>query len=200
MAAATHSTRQRWCSDESRTTIFTSGPKKKLFVGESCKVGEGEISGENMFSRPLMVRVPPVDLVRRPVLARVTRCLCSSGPWALFVVQVVGCAPPQSRPRYFWTHSETQVGLCCPHLSLRGRGDPIRSLTSLGEPRFSRSDSVCSAWSRPGHPRREASDSAVGRGDSYLHLDPPSATSTPTQMPGPVPLLRNIVLVPVFGL
>jgi hypothetical protein len=173
-----------------------------MACGRACKVGEGEISRAK-FSKRLMVRVRPIDLTGRPVLARVSRCLWSSGPWALFVVQVVGCAhhaPPQSRPRSFWTHSETQVRLCCHHLSLRGRGDPIHSLTSLGEPRFSRSDSGCCAWSRAGHPRREASDSAVGQGDSYRHLDPPSASSTPTQMPGPVPLLKIIVLVPVFGL
>jgi hypothetical protein len=32
------------------------------------------------------------------------------------------CRRPQSRPRYFWAHSETQVRLCCPHLDPLGRG------------------------------------------------------------------------------
>jgi hypothetical protein len=57
--------------------------------------------------------------------ARGTRCLCLSCPWDLFFVQVAGIvrqARPQSRPRYFWAHSETKVRLCCPHLDPLGRG------------------------------------------------------------------------------
>jgi hypothetical protein len=59
-------------------------------------------------------------------LGRVGFCLTSdSCPWDLFVVQVAGearQARPQSRPRYFWAHSETKVRLCCPHLNPLGRG------------------------------------------------------------------------------
>jgi hypothetical protein len=42
-------------------------------------------------------------------------------------VQVAGFARqarPQSRPRYFWAHSETQVRPGCPHLNPLGRGGP----------------------------------------------------------------------------
>jgi hypothetical protein len=44
-----------------------------------------------------------------------------------FVVHVAGFARqarPQSRPRYFWAQSETQVRPCCPHLNRLGRGGP----------------------------------------------------------------------------
>jgi hypothetical protein len=91
-------------------------------------------------------------------------------------VQVAGFARqarPQSRPRYFWTHSEAKVRLCCPHLNPLNKGDPSHSLAALAEPRSSRSDSGpprCSAWSRAGHPRREASGSGGGRGDFNEHL------------------------------
>jgi hypothetical protein len=43
----------------------------------------------------------------------------------LVLVQVAGFtgqAPPQSRPRYFWAHSETQLRLCRPELDPRGTG------------------------------------------------------------------------------
>jgi hypothetical protein len=53
--------------------------------------------------------------------------LCPSCPWDLFSVQVAGFArqaPPQSRPRYFWAHSETKVRPYCPHLKPLGRGGP----------------------------------------------------------------------------
>jgi hypothetical protein len=33
-------------------------------------------------------------------------------------------APPQSRPRYFCAHSETDVRPCCPHLNPLGRERP----------------------------------------------------------------------------
>jgi hypothetical protein len=52
---------------------------------------------------------------------------CRSCPWDLFVVQVAGearQARPQSRPRYFWAHSETNVRLCYPDLNPLGRGRP----------------------------------------------------------------------------
>jgi hypothetical protein len=42
-------------------------------------------------------------------------------------VQMTGFARqtrPQSRPRYFWTHSEAKVRLCCPHLNPLSRGGP----------------------------------------------------------------------------
>jgi hypothetical protein len=39
-------------------------------------------------------------------------------------------ARPQSRPRYFWTHSETKGGLPCPHLNPLGRSRP-ESFTRL---------------------------------------------------------------------
>jgi hypothetical protein len=58
---------------------------------------------------------------------RSTRCLCPSCPWDLSFVQVAGFprqARSQSRPRYFWEHSETKVRPSCPHLNPLGRGGP----------------------------------------------------------------------------
>jgi hypothetical protein len=89
---------------------------------------------------------------------------CPSRAWHLFFVQVAGFARqarPQSRPRYFWTHSEANVHLCCPHLNPLGRGDPSRS--DSGPPH-------CSAWSRAGHPRQEASGSGGGRDDVHAPI------------------------------
>jgi hypothetical protein len=60
-------------------------------------------------------------------VGRGIRCLCPSCLWHLSCVQVAVFtrqAPPQSRPRYFWTHSKTKVRPCCPHLDPLGRGGP----------------------------------------------------------------------------
>jgi hypothetical protein len=63
-----------------------------------------------------------------------TRCLRSSCAWDLFWVQAPGVArqaPPQSRSRCFWAHSETQVRPCCPISTRSVEDDPSHSLVSL---------------------------------------------------------------------
>jgi hypothetical protein len=63
---------------------------------------------------------------------------------------------------------------CVAPISTRSvEGEPSHSLASLREPRSSRSDSGtprCPAWSRSGHPRREASGTGGGRGDVNAHF------------------------------
>jgi hypothetical protein len=137
-----------------------------------------------------MVRIPPSDLAGRPILARVTRCQWSSKTWDLFFMHVVGGAhqaPPQSRRRYCWAHSETQVRLCCPHLNPLGRGTRF-----IRSPRSDSGPPPCYAWSRAVHPLRDASDSAVEWGDSHRHFDLPSATAPPTHTPEAVRILVTI--------
>jgi hypothetical protein len=93
-------------------------------------------------------------------------------PWHLVFVQAVGFTRQvrsQSRPRYFWTQSETEVRPCCPHLNPRGTGGP-ESFARLAL-------TPCYACSRAEHPRRESSGFGGGVGDSDAHLDRLSARS-----------------------
>jgi hypothetical protein len=92
--------------------------------------------------------------------------------------------------------------------ALRDEGPPVlppsqpaRSVTArvICSPRSHSGDPRCYAWSRAGHHRREATGSGGGRDDSNAHRDRPSAARIATQTPRPVPLLKDIVLVPVFA-
>jgi hypothetical protein len=55
-------------------------------------------------------------------------------------------APSQSRPPYFWTHSETNVRPCCPHLDPLGRGGP----ESFARPALTRVPLVATLGLGPG--------------------------------------------------
>jgi hypothetical protein len=96
---------------------------------------------------------------------------------------------PQGRPRYFWAHSETQVRPCCPHL------DPLESFARLA---LARVRLVCSAWSRAGHPRREASGS--GRAGAIRTFSGLSSFVERHQTPGPAPVLKDTVFLPAYAL
>jgi hypothetical protein len=120
-----------------------------------------------------------------------TRCLRSSTRWDLFFVQVAGFARqarPQSRPRHFWVHSETKVRPCCPHLNPLGSGGS----ESFARFALTRVPLVAPLGLELG---------ILGEKPQPLEgqVDPPSAAPTATQTPGPAPLLKDIMLAPVFA-
>jgi hypothetical protein len=122
--------------------------------------------------------------------------------WDLSFVQVAGFtrqAPPQSPSRHFCAHSETKIRRCCPHLSPRGTGEP-ESFARLPLTRAPSLLRFVSSWASPARSLR------LWRGRGRIKCGSRSqwrsaiGYAPPTQTPGPAPLLRDIVLVPVFAL